>query len=402
MPNRCFLENARYPDGIDNALCMTESTLDDEVDLRLGDYDTRVNFSVTLMNDFTVAFWAMAREKLASSEVATTAINGFMEGSASGGLFFPLKIASIDSSRLGIGFFLGTDGFTVFQHSSGTRAPIVVQRQSLIGWHHYSIVAAKRELFVYVDGISEPIAQSANPNAALLGFRLAFGRTRFYYSIGSPTGFEGWISELRLANRSMHGSEAMKQINNQSAWDFSYSMKGCSGENHAGTEIDRFKLQQAWLVCRNETTTMRKSSSNTNGPMATNTAISLTTTTSIATRSNSTLSVLETTTSHSSTVTSIDIDCSSWSTCTNCRDHSSQITSTPCRWCLSNVNHATGKCIESTNCGSEWTIVSSGDACPPQTDFNSVDTEASSYLWIIGIIIAAVVVITIIIVIIGC
>lgn len=250
MPNRCFLENARYPDGIDNALCMTESTLDDEVDLRLGDYDTRVNFSVTLMNDFTVAFWAMAREKLASSEVATTAINGFMEGSASGGLFFPLKIASIDSSRLGIGFFLGTDGFTVFQHSSGTRAPIVVQRQSLIGWHHYSIVAAKRELFVYVDGISEPIAQSANPNAALLGFRLAFGRTRFYYSIGSPTGFEGWISELRLANRSMHGSEAMKQINNQSAWDFSYSMKGCSGENHAGTEIDRFKLQQAWLVCK--------------------------------------------------------------------------------------------------------------------------------------------------------
>ena len=67
---------------------------------------------------------------------------------------------------------------------------------------------------------------------------------------GYGTGFEGWLSELRLANRSMHGSEALKQINHWSVWNFSYSMNDCSGENHTGTDIDRFRLQQAWLVCK--------------------------------------------------------------------------------------------------------------------------------------------------------
>lgn len=106
----------------------------------------------------------------------------------------------------------------------------------------------------YIDGnASHSSTNRATLNASAMSFRLLFGRTRYRYVAFSGlrgTAFEGWISEIRLANRSMHGSEALRQINNNSVWQLSYSVNGCSGENHIATDIDRFKLQQAWLVCK--------------------------------------------------------------------------------------------------------------------------------------------------------
>jgi hypothetical protein len=60
-----------------------------------------------------------------------------------------------------------------------------------------------------------------------MGFRLAFGRTRYRYTYYG-SGFEGWISELRLANRTMLGGEAYALMSNASAWTSSYAMNGCS------------------------------------------------------------------------------------------------------------------------------------------------------------------------------
>lgn len=226
---------------------MTASTLDDEPQHYATDgFDP----STQLVANFTIAFWAKAREALNSTQTSATQGIAFLPR----GMVF-CALANVNQSFRGLGFHLGTDGYNVVWSNYGNLASIAVQRQSLVGWHHYSIVYDAGQAFVYVDGNERDSSSSSKAidRQKVVDFRLAFGRTRFRWTADGgnwSTGFEGWLSELRLANRSMHGSEALRQIDNKSAWDFSYSMRGCSGENHDGTEIDRFRLQQAWLVCR--------------------------------------------------------------------------------------------------------------------------------------------------------
>jgi hypothetical protein len=113
-------------------------------------------------------------------------------------------------------------------------------------------------MFVFIDGASrESSMNRAIDIVSEMILRPVFGRTRHIYTFevnslitGRPgTGFEGWMSELRLVNRTMLGGEAYDEMSNASAWYYSYSMNGCSGENHTGTDIAQFDMQQAWLIC---------------------------------------------------------------------------------------------------------------------------------------------------------
>ncbi|MBK8255551.1 MAG: hypothetical protein IPK82_23175 [Polyangiaceae bacterium] len=133
--------------------------------------------------------------------------------------------------------------------SVGSWASIAVHREPFLGWHHFALVMSDGEAFVYVDGRPTSRANVRSiPNAS---FRLSFGTYRDPVRwAGYPTSFEGWIGDVRLANRSMHGGEALAQFNNASAWDFSLSTNRCSGENHTGTDVEPFSIQQAWLVCK--------------------------------------------------------------------------------------------------------------------------------------------------------
>src|SRR5205807_1303031 len=117
-------------------------------------------------------------------------------------------------------------------------------RQSLIGWHHYSIVCKNAQPSVYVDGNDNTSELSvANTFLASVFFQPTFGRTRGEWSFRTPlagpfgAGFEGWISELRLSSIVMRGGEALTQINNASMWDYVFPMSGCSGENHTGSGL---------------------------------------------------------------------------------------------------------------------------------------------------------------------
>lgn len=234
--SRCLLDFDQYPAGIDHALCMTESTLDDVLPASL------------LVDNFTIAFWARAREPLAFNQTPTA--SGVVPVPR-GSLFAPLTPYSNNLSISVINFYLGTDGFSVQQNGNGLAASIVVERRNLFNWHHYSIVFDRREPYVYIDGNSNHSSQNrVSSLASVVLFRAAFGRHRTTFPLSSyGTGFEGWISELRLANQTMHGGEALAKMSNVSAWNANFSMRGCSGENHAGTAIDVYKLQQAFLVC---------------------------------------------------------------------------------------------------------------------------------------------------------
>lgn len=53
IPDRCWLNVDQYPSGIDHALCMSEATLDDEIDQWSSD---GFNQSLTLADNFTVGF----------------------------------------------------------------------------------------------------------------------------------------------------------------------------------------------------------------------------------------------------------------------------------------------------------------------------------------------------------
>jgi hypothetical protein len=201
---------------------MTEATLDDETVLWTSD---GVNSSLTVYTNFTIAFWAQARESLNFSETPSAVGISF---EPRGSLFMLLEIISSDSQQVGIGFFLGTDGFSIQQSANLLVSSIVVQRQPLIGWHHYTIVCENNEVFVYIDGSARDSSTNRAVNAVTkMGFRLAFGRTRYRYTYYG-SGFEGWISELRLANRTMLGGEAYALMSNASAWTSSYAMNGCS------------------------------------------------------------------------------------------------------------------------------------------------------------------------------
>jgi hypothetical protein len=203
-----------------------------------------------LFDNFTIAFWAKARHPL-GSYLGSNKPNDVQQR----GLLFHAD-AAVDQSSVAVGFHLGTDGFDIAWHIANVSwISSVEKRLSLIGWHHYTIVAENRKSFVYIDGSATPTNNDSDVATKPLSFNLLLGtgRTRLQWSGSIVTSFEGWLSELRLANRSMmNGLEAISQINNQSAWQFSYSMRGCSGENHDGTEIDRFSLQQSWLVCKSK------------------------------------------------------------------------------------------------------------------------------------------------------
>jgi hypothetical protein len=236
-PDRCLLANDQFPPGIDHALCMTEATLDGEAEFATGD---GISTAFLLIDNFTVAFWAQAREPL----------NFDQSPSAAGVIAMPRGCVFKPQTPPiagGVGFFLSTDGFTIQQHGAGVLSSIFVQRQQLDGWHHYAIVFDARVPSVYIDGTLVPGESALNLTTAMT-FRLAFARTLVDTNRG-PLGFEGWISEVRLANRTMPGNEALMQMSNASAWEFSYALNGCSGENHTGTDIERYQLQQAWLVC---------------------------------------------------------------------------------------------------------------------------------------------------------
>ena len=222
------------------ALCMTEATL-----------QSQSAFAIVLRANFTMAFWAKARDSLNFEQNATFSAGQYIIPPR-GCLLNPAH--GTDNDSVGIGFYLGTDGFALVAYGADRFVPIIGYREPLFGWHHYALISENNESFVYVDGQrNDSLTIRAVDHTQLPWIQFFLRGTR---NQKPSTGFEGWLSELRFANRSMHFGEALAQINNQSAWDFGYSTEGCSGENHTGTDFERFKLQQAWLVCKEPQVTL--------------------------------------------------------------------------------------------------------------------------------------------------
>lgn len=117
----------------DYALCMTASTLDDEERTRLGDDS---DLSRVLIDNFTIAFWAFAREPLNFTTLAPSLANATTTMPTNGLLFASMPQVTANNTNSnsgagerGLGFYLGTDGFTIEWRSRDTVSPIVIQRQ---------------------------------------------------------------------------------------------------------------------------------------------------------------------------------------------------------------------------------------------------------------------------------
>lgn len=78
-------------------------------------------------------------------------------------VFFPITVPTSPVNTFvsrNLGFHLGTDGFSVVWYDNVFVLDlIIVQRQSLVGWHHYSIVYNNGEAFVYIDGATRDSSQ---------------------------------------------------------------------------------------------------------------------------------------------------------------------------------------------------------------------------------------------------
>jgi hypothetical protein len=93
---------------------MTQSTLDDEPAFWTSDGSAD---ALTFVDNFTIAFWARAREALNFSELPSTTGAYFVPR---GSLFMPLENSGNNIPT--IGFYLGTDGFSIQQWSVANRS----------------------------------------------------------------------------------------------------------------------------------------------------------------------------------------------------------------------------------------------------------------------------------------
>jgi hypothetical protein len=267
VPDRCLLDPS---DPIDHALCMTVSTLDDESDLQTESvfYD---NSSYVVFDNFTVMFWVRARQPLNHPQAASSVATDWIPR---GGLFWPRAV--FNASSRGVGVYLGTDGISVYETTGNIFTPVLVFRGPLIGWHHVAVVYTARRPAVFVDFQLTTASVAPISPTVPVGMRVVFGRTRFRWLWDggvAGVGFEGWISNLQIANQTMSAVDIQNTVNESLPLDFAnYDMNGCSGENHTGTSIDRFQLQQAFLVCRDAQTYRMPScgADNNNGSFAPN------------------------------------------------------------------------------------------------------------------------------------
>jgi hypothetical protein len=150
--------------------------------------------SKMLAINYTVSFWAKAREPLNSMMVTGRAVSVYR-----GIVFYSVGWTN---GFVGRGFALGTDGFDLYEHRLGSGGIVVgTQRESLDGWHYYTIVQIGGSSNVYIDGNPMQSLRDNSITNNTVAFDVCFGNPRVSFALGLSANGNALLDSVHHRNK---------------------------------------------------------------------------------------------------------------------------------------------------------------------------------------------------------
>jgi hypothetical protein len=167
-----------------------------------GSASVNVTPSVALANvsnNFTISFWAYPRS---THEIDA---EGYWWGGVSGQRY--ALGALYHDPGAGAGVSVGTNGVSVYEHSTNYMPALLVWQGSVTGWTHIAVVYENRQPKLYINGtlVRTGITSYVNPVRA---------ETSTLGS-GSYGSFDGKLDDVRIYNGALTASEITTLLSNQ-------------------------------------------------------------------------------------------------------------------------------------------------------------------------------------------
>ncbi|OXM83056.1 glycosyltransferase family protein [Paenibacillus rigui] len=162
----------------------------------------------SMCNNFTYEFWVKAEEQHEIDSEGITGTSGvrgkrFAVGPGVGGSPY----------QAGTGISVGTNGISVYEHSTGYFPATLVYPGRIVGWTHVAIVYSQRQPFLYINGEFKK-AGLTSPKAAVFASGTFGGLDPYGYFVGCLDEIKLWnyprtADQIRLSmNQPMSGNES--------------------------------------------------------------------------------------------------------------------------------------------------------------------------------------------------
>ncbi len=163
-----------------------------------------------LANNFTIEAWI--------NPTATHEIDAQSTGGAggAGGQNYVLWPTWRNPSGAGVGISAGTNGVSVYEHSSGHMPALLVWTGTVTGWTHIAVVMTNKTPTLYVNGVL--VATGVTSGRANCFLSLGAGAAQFPGQFGgigggSYGGFKGSIDEFRVYNTPLNATQISGNMN---------------------------------------------------------------------------------------------------------------------------------------------------------------------------------------------
>lgn len=146
------------------------------------------SYNLSISNNFTVEFWAAPE---ANHEIDIESNTGTEGISGQKYIVYPLNGDNIwGSGHAGMGISVGKNGVSVYEHSSGRHAPMLVWEGSIIGWNHIAVVYNNKQPYLYINGklVKRGIISTKN----YIHPSLQLGGGDYGYFLGTIDEFRVW------------------------------------------------------------------------------------------------------------------------------------------------------------------------------------------------------------------
>ncbi|MDB6123470.1 MAG: hypothetical protein JWQ71_2463 [Pedosphaera sp.] len=148
----------------------------------------------SVTNNFTMQFWANPLASRASTVETNSGITGT---SGQRYVIYPtLGAINYGAGHAGVGISVGTNGISVFEHTSGYLPSLLVWNATVTNWTHIAVVYANNQPLLYVNGVLK---------------RTGLTSTNVVHPSGDMSGpygyFKGGVDEVTIYNRVLSATE---------------------------------------------------------------------------------------------------------------------------------------------------------------------------------------------------
>jgi len=157
------------------------------------------SYKNVVSNTFTMEFWANP----AATRAVTSPANSGVSGTSNQRYAIFPEQGGADVNIVGAGVSVGTNGVSVFEHTSGNLYSPIVYDAVLSGWTHIAVVYTDKVATLYINGAL--VATGVTPRAGLTKVfpSSQFGGTAYGY-------YQGALDEVRIFNRALTSDEILQ------------------------------------------------------------------------------------------------------------------------------------------------------------------------------------------------